>query len=173
MYRIIVLALFIFIAWRWGDWKNLNRYYPTILYFIICSLLYSVLLDNHLLWKHEPVPPLNNILSNHKTIILFNTFTRFPATCFVYLSNYPNGKKQYLYIVLWVIIYAIIELITLKQNGISYHNGWNFSYSILFDIAIFSFLRLHYLRPTLTWVLSLIFIIFIFIAFDIPVQVIY
>ena len=172
MFRIFLFALCLFSAWRWGDWKNFNKYYPTILYFIICSLLYSILFEHHPLWRFDPVPPLNNILFNNKIIALVNTFFIFSATGLIYLSNYPNGNKQYLYIVLWVVIYAAIELIAKYENGISYYNGWNLGWSIFFNFLIFSFLRLHYLRPMLTWILSPLVIIFIFVVFRIPVQII-
>ncbi|MDF9407186.1 hypothetical protein L7E55_02250 [Pelotomaculum isophthalicicum JI] len=173
MFRIIIFVVAVFCAWRWGDWQKLNRYYPTLLFSINCGLLYNVLLDNHLLWRYEPVPPLNNILFNNEIIDLAVTFISFPAFAFTYLSNYPYGKKQYLYIILWVIFLATIELITFKQNGISYHNGWNLGWSIVFDFAIFSFLRLHYIKPILAWFFSLILIIVIFIVFDISIKEIY
>jgi len=30
--------LYLFAAWKWGDWKNWREYYPTILFFIIGDL---------------------------------------------------------------------------------------------------------------------------------------
>jgi hypothetical protein len=39
-------------------------------------------------------------------------------------------------------------------GGISYSNGWNFGFSILFDIFFFVILRLHYLHPLAAWAIA-------------------
>jgi hypothetical protein len=38
--------MFLLIGWRFGDWRNLGKYYPTILFLIIGDLLYNVLTYN-------------------------------------------------------------------------------------------------------------------------------
>jgi hypothetical protein len=170
LFRIILIISFIFSAWRWGDWQNWRKYYPTILYFIIGSFFYIILFYNYPLWRFEPMPPLENILSCNVLIVLAVTFTIFPATALIYLGNYPKGTMQYFYIALWVVIYTVIEAIAYYLGGITYHNGWNMLWSAFFNILTFSLLRLHHRRPLLAWAVSFAFLLLIPMYFSLPVK---
>jgi hypothetical protein len=157
MIRIIIIIFFAIASFIWADWSNTKKYYPTILFFITCNLIHLVIYRNSPQWSLEPLWPIQNILYDDAVITLVLNFTVFPCTTILYLSNYPKGKKQFIYIFLWVLLYSSIELIMLKYKGITYHNGWNFKFSFLFDIFIFSILRIHYLCPIKAWLLSVIF----------------
>lgn len=170
MFRILLIAAFLIGAFISGKWKNFSEYYPTILYFIICSLIYDILFRNYPLWRFELLPPLHNILSSHSLISLAVTFTAFPATALMYLGYYPKNSRGFLYILLWAFIYIIIEVIGCSQNAITYHNGWNLGWSFLFNILAFSLLRVHYKKPLLAWAVSPVFIILISVLFRLPVD---
>lgn len=43
MFRIILVLVFVIIAWKWGDWKNWKLYYPTILFMILGDFVYIFL----------------------------------------------------------------------------------------------------------------------------------
>lgn len=171
--HIILNVLFILAAWRWGDWRNWRKYYPTILYLLIGDLLYNFLCYNYPLWKFNAVSFDKFIYSNHTLITLGIDFINFPAIVLMYLGNYPNGKiKPLLYIFFaWVLFNTTIEFTSLTTiKGIAHYNGWDIWWSILLNIIFFVMLRVHYLRPLLAWVISFGIIILFWLYFGLPIQ---
>ncbi len=164
-FRICLLLIFLIAVMRLGDWKNWQKYYSTVLFVIIANLLVSFLTYHHVLWYYNP----DILVKTSSTVELLNSFFMLPVSTFIYLSKYPTGNKlyQYGYVVLWVCIYVGLEFIDhYVVKGISYGNGWSASASAIFDIAIFSIIRLHYLRPLWAWGASLLVLTFILILFD-------
>lgn len=168
MMHIVSGAIFLFIAWRFGDWKNWKKYYPTILFFIMGDLLYNILTFNHPTWSYSK----GWIFPNHTLINLWIMATIYPATTIIYLFYFPKEKiKQILYILLWVLIYVLGELLGLHVFGLIDHfNGWNMWWSALFDIILFTMLPIHHKRPLLAWGLSIIVIIFFLTVFDVKIS---
>ncbi|KAA0548993.1 hypothetical protein FZW96_03515 [Bacillus sp. BGMRC 2118] len=164
-----------FIAlWKWGDWKNLERYYPTILFFFLGDLLYQYLLaDIYPMWRYNPQGVDEDIGLTHTHVSLSIMLIKYPATILIYLSKFPlsNTLKQMCWFLFWVLLYMINEMSDRSFHLITYHNGWGFSWSILFNIVMFSLLKLHFHRPILTWILSVIFIVFLWNIFDVPSSV--
>ncbi|WP_226668258.1 CBO0543 family protein [Metabacillus litoralis] len=163
--------IYIFAAWKWGDWRNWRLYYPTILFFVNGDLLYHFLLFDHFpLWRFNPVSidEKNGITSVHISLIIM--MIKYPCTILIYLGNFPKGKlsKQFLYITFWVMIYATNEIITHLLGGIKHYNGWNEWWSISFDVVMFSVLALHHYKPVISWILSFIYIIVLWNLFDVP-----
>jgi len=125
-------------------------YYPTILFFIIGDLLYSRLLYNHQLWAYQEI-----FLGVHKWPNYFADYYVFGVA----FNNYdipwsfPQSKrKQSFWIAFWVFLYSSIELINLKYlDLINHYNGWNIWWSVLFNIFMFSILRIHFKKPLLAW----------------------
>ncbi len=157
MIRITIIIFFAIASFKWADWSSIKKYYPTILFFIICNLIHVIIYRNSPQWTFEPLGPIQNILYDDTVINLALSFTAFPCCIMLYLSNYPKGKKQFIYILLWVLLFSSIELVMLKYRGITYHNGWNLKLSFLFDILIFSLLRIHYICPIKAWLLAVVF----------------
>ena len=155
MFRVVIFAGFVFSAWRWGDWKNWEKYYSTILYFILISILQTLVTYDHYLWKFNPTPALP-LLNNHIAITIAVSFVVFTCTTLIYLGNYPNNHHQYWYILLWICFYTFIEIITIKTGLITYHHGWSLGWSIVVNLLTFPMLRLHLSRPLLTWLLTFI-----------------
>jgi hypothetical protein len=168
--RVIMFGSFLVVALLGSDWANWRRYYPTILFFMVSSLLYDVLSINFPLWHFEALPPLHNILSNNTLLSLGNTLVIFPATGMLYLSRYPEGKKQYPYVLLWALLYAFFELVEQRTSGITYHNGWTYAYSATFDLGMFTILRLHYLRPLAAWAVTFFTAVTLLYLFRFPVS---
>ncbi len=147
VWNVMLSGILSLAAWRWGDWRHWRRYHATILYVVVCDLLYNVLAYNHRLWVYQP---------NHIGINLVAMFINYPCTMLLYLPHYPNGhrRKQLLYIAFWVVIWSVIEAIYRAIDGITYQNGWTFWYSVEFDVLMFIMSRLHLQRPLLTYILS-------------------
>ncbi|WP_425467140.1 CBO0543 family protein [Pseudalkalibacillus caeni] len=170
--NILYGATYIFAAWKWGDWKHWRKYYPTILFFILGDLLYQFLLHDHSMWKFEPVGVDKELPINHTTIVLSVIFIKYPATILIFLGRFPEGRfKQIIHIATWIAIYVINEYLTLKLNGMTYHNGWNFASSLFFTIVMFLILRIHHTRPLLAWIFSGIFILFLWKVFHVPFDI--
>jgi hypothetical protein len=162
---IVFGIIFLLVGWKFGDWKNLKKYYPTILFFIIGDLLYNILTDNHPLWNYNK----DWILSNHTLANLWIMITVYPATVITYLYHFPGRKiKQIFYILLWVILFFVWEFLDLHVFGLINHsNGWNMWWSLLFDIILFIMLPIHHKRPFVAWGLSIIIIIFFLTVFNV------
>lgn len=156
------------IGWKFGDWRNLEKYYPTILFLVIGDLLYNILMYNDPTWSYNR----NWILPNHILVNLWIMITVYPATVIIYLFFFPNKKiKRIFYIFVWVILYILLELLGLHIFGLIDHfNGWNMWWSFLLDIILFVMLFIHHKRPLLAWGLSIIVIIFFLTVFDVRVH---
>jgi len=164
-FRILLLAGFLAAAWKWGDWRNWQKYYPTMLFVMTVNLSAGYITYHHPLWVFNP-----DALVGTKTVVEFlNTYLVLPATALIYLSNFrATGRTQALaYIFKWVLIYGSIEFIDHRVvGGLSYANGWSFKHSLLFDWAMFAIIRMHYMRPLLGWLAFLAGAAIILAAFD-------
>ncbi|WP_251548959.1 CBO0543 family protein [Neobacillus muris] len=169
----ILLIGYVLAGWKWGDWRNWEKYYPTILFFLIGDLLYNFLLYNYPMWSYHPSFD-KQILPNHTMISLAIEFLSFPVKVLIYLGHYPAKKskaKQGFYILAWVVSLTVFELIARNVwGGLSHHHGWNILWTFLFYIVIFGLLRLHQIRPLLTWVISFWIITFLLIYFKVPIE---
>lgn len=164
-FRVFFLLAFLVAALKLGDWKNWQKYYPTILFVMAINLGASLLSYHHVLWDYNP----DTFVKTATTVELINSFIMLPATTFVYLSKFPTQYKltQYSYMLLWVTIYGVLEFIDhYIMKGLSYKHGWSWSTSVIFDVAMFAILRLHYLKPIWAWGASLVVAIVIIIMFD-------
>jgi hypothetical protein len=164
IFRIVWLLTIIIALFFLGDWKNLNKYYPTMLFVMVVNLSSSLLTYHHVLWDFT-----SDYLVKTSTVVeMLNSYIALPSTAFIFLSNYPSSRNnlQYAYIALWVLIYSMVELIDFIVGGISYQNGWSWQISTLFDFALFSFTRIHYLRPLWAWALTFLLGAIILILFN-------
>jgi hypothetical protein len=154
---------FLLAAWKWGDWRNWQKYYPTILYFIMGDLLNNFVNFKRHFWFYH-----GNILPNHTIVSLLIMFVTYPATVLIYLGEFPKDSilKKVLWWGLWVFAYAGIEFINERYlNLISYDNGWNFGWSVLFNMFIFILLRVHQVKPVLAWAISIVYGLFLVTMF--------
>lgn len=56
IFEIVLSALGIIALWRWGDWKNFEKYYPTLLYATLGNFIYKVIaLFQFHLWEQLAV----------------------------------------------------------------------------------------------------------------------
>ncbi|MDF2675115.1 MAG: hypothetical protein K0R09_3384, partial [Clostridiales bacterium] len=81
--RLILASASIISAYKWGDWKNWKRYYPTMLFFGMGDLIYFSFFHNKLLWAFTPSLLVRSINE------LFIIFTVFFSTTLLFLSNFP------------------------------------------------------------------------------------
>lgn len=163
MHLIYNLA-FILAAWRWGDWKNWQQYYPTMIFFILMDLLQDFLTYNHPFWLFHDI-----IISTHTIIALSIMLMKYPAIILIYLKYFyqtNNNKKRVFHFTFWVLLYAVHEYVNLQLGFISHHNGWNMGWSFLFIIIMFSILTVHYKNPLIAWGLSFLFLIILCFNFD-------
>jgi hypothetical protein len=84
MAEIIGVSLWTLVTWKWGDWRNFNKYYATILYFILCDVLYYHLTYNHRLWTLKPTPPLTSEFN-----AVAGELVVFTCPILLFLGRYP------------------------------------------------------------------------------------
>lgn len=165
IFRIIMVLGFFLSAWRWGDWKNWEKYYPSMLFVMVVNLTFGYVAYNHPLWIFNQ----DAIVKNETIVEFVNTYVALSLTTLIYLSQFPrNGfLPKLLYMLWWVFIYGSLEFIDAKiTGGISYDNGWSWVHSVLFDCVMFPTIRIHYVSPFWGWVISIISAIFILIVYD-------
>ncbi|MDZ5471506.1 CBO0543 family protein [Bacillus sp. 31A1R] len=161
MYLIFVVIVYIIFAKLFVDWKRWKEYYPTILFFIVCNLLYNFVFYNHTLWRYRAV---TIDWLNHTLIELTFTFFIVPVVIMIYLRYYPTGKRQFFYLAAWIIYFSFIEFLFEKRGLFVYENGWDLKWSVLFNVIMFTMVRTHYRNPLLAMIISLpIIIILLFI----------
>lgn len=160
---IVMNGLYLIAGYKWGDWRNWQKYYPTILFLIIGDFLYNFLLYNKSMWLFHDL-----ILPNHTIITLSAMVISYAATVLIYLGKFPERwLNRLLWFLLWTGIFLVAEYVNSKLGFITYHNGWTFGWSILFTIIIFLILPIHHKKPLLAWLLSSIIIITLLLVFDI------
>lgn len=143
-YQIIVTVIMLLCAWKWGDWRNWKKYYPTMLFFTLGDFAYGLLTYNYPLWEFES-PLLKTTLSDFLISLVF-----FPATLLIYLPHFPEKLKHKIpYVLLWVAIYTLIERVSFLTGFFSYHNGWTIWLSLIFNGIMFPLLALHHKKPLL------------------------
>ncbi|WP_261132989.1 CBO0543 family protein [Bacillus sp. Marseille-Q3570] len=161
---ISVLALYG--AWKWGDWKNWNRYHATMLYLISMNLLYFFLCKDRMLWRIVPDAGIPYVISE-----LLYLFIVFPATVLLFIGNYPTSTgRKLLHILKWVGIYIGLEALGKLFGKIEYFHGWNIFYSFLFLCVMFPMLRLHYLKPLIAYIVSLVIIAVLLMYFKVSLN---
>ncbi|WP_235816484.1 CBO0543 family protein [Bacillus massilinigeriensis] len=150
----------------WGDWRNWKKYYPTILFLIIGDFLYNFLLYKKSMWIFHDL-----ILPNHTIITLVAMVFSYVVTVLIYLGRFPKGwKKSTLWFLLWFGIYLITEYANYKFGFITYHNGWNFGWSVFFTGIIFFILPIHHKQPLIAWLISLIIILSLLAIFRVELS---
>jgi hypothetical protein len=164
-YQIIVTIIMVVVSWKYGDWRNWKLYHPTILYYVSFAFLYSLLTYNYPLWEFES-PLLKTTLSDVLISCIF-----VPATILIYIYHFPIGwVKQTAYVILWVIIYTLTEIISYSLGYFSYYHGWNIWWSTLFNCAMFPLLYLHFKKPLLAIAIAVICTIFGMIYWNVPIN---
>ncbi len=154
-------------AWRWGDWRHWHRYLPTIQYLIMGDMLYNLLCQHFLMWSY-PSPP--NLFPSHLFNNLFIMFTIYPSTMLLFLYRFPkaNISKKILYIVFWICLWLVYELIMDIRGLLIYDNHWSYSASVCFVIIMVPMLYLHFKRPGLAYLVSVPIIVALLIYFHVP-----
>ncbi|HBW38930.1 CBO0543 family protein [Desulfosporosinus sp. BICA1-9] len=156
---IIVLA----ITFQWGDWRHWKQYYPTILFWGLGNFIYLHLTKDKPLWK------FNTIIPTSLADVLM-TLVIFPCVAFLFFPYFPKrcNIKKLLYICIWVFIFSWIEWWALEIGHFAYFNGWKLTYSVIFNLGMFTLLQIHYKDPRWAWLISLVSGSFIMIYFKIP-----
>jgi hypothetical protein len=151
MATIIAVCSWVIAGVVWGDWRNWAKYHTTVFYFMFCDIMYYLVTVDHRLWSLEPTWPLHSEL-----VVIWGELIVFTSTVLIFLGRYPAGRFISIWwTLLWVSMYTFIEWILLLAGTFKYSNGWTLLYSFLFSILVFVFLRLHYLRPLTTYILSI------------------
>ena len=163
----IAITVFIIIAsFKWGNWRKWREYHASMFFISTYGLLYEYIVKENTLWKFHP-----DLLFGQDMVVIVYALITMPVSIFLFLSHFPERWFQRLmYILLWSGIYISVEWILYVFDRISYQNGWQFWYSLLFDIVMFSVIAVHQYYPFRAYILSLIIIVFLVSYFNIPFE---
>ncbi|WP_245805824.1 CBO0543 family protein [Bacillus alkalicellulosilyticus] len=164
----LATALFvIFAVWKWGDWRNWQKYHTTILFYSLGNLAYNFLTANYFLWRFNA-----EILVNHTIAEMVYTFVVFPGTIILFLGNYPTERPRIiLHHFKWITIYGVWEWVFTLFGKIEYQYGWTLGWSVAFLVIMFPLLALHHRRPLLVYFLSAIVAVLVLWYFEVPVHI--
>ncbi|AEI39686.1 hypothetical protein KNP414_01118 [Paenibacillus mucilaginosus KNP414] len=125
-------------------------------------MLYKVFaLLHHHQWKIE-----EEFFLTHTLTFLLYVFVTLPMAILVFLSAYPIPyKKQIIHFLKWTIILSSVEWMGWKFNRISYFYGWNWYWSLFFDINMLVVLRLHFRKYIWAIPVSVVCTLFYLLAF--------
>jgi hypothetical protein len=123
------------------------------------------------MWEYKETIFGQDLLPNHLTVSLLIMFVAYPATVLIYLGNLPEKKmKMVLWLLFWVALFSLVEYINLRYlDLVMHHNGWTMTWSVLFNLIIFSMLLLHYKYPISALIISIPIILFFVIFFKVPI----
>ncbi|MBC8062895.1 MAG: hypothetical protein H7Y18_19875 [Clostridiaceae bacterium] len=163
MYLILLATLSIIICYKLGDWRNWKIYYPTILFFILSSVVCILLTYDHPLWLYE------SSIINHTFTDLFISITVYPCTIMMFIPHLPKEiRKIILHIFIYVIVYTVPEFIAVKIGYFTYHNGWSIWHTLIFNAIMFPIIILHHKKPIYAWIVALISPHILFFIMKIP-----
>jgi len=164
--------LFFLAGWRFGDWKNWEKYYPTILFFIVTDMFHNFLTYNHPFWIYnENILPFAFL--NHTTISLMIMFICYPVTILIYLKYFfktNRWKTRIFHFIFWISIYLSVEYINLQVGLISHHNEWSMFLSIPFVMAMFIIFPIHYKKPLVAWLINIVIFLLLVLWLDFPLD---
>ena len=154
-------------AWRFGDWRHWEQYYPTLLFISLVNFIYNLLCYNYPLWEYES-PLLKTTGSD-----VFINLTGMPAMTLLFLTGLTRlmeGRRVLipLYTLGWIACLTSVEWLSYRLGLFSYNHGWTIWWSVLFNFVMFPTMWLHYKRPLLAIGLSVIFAAFLLTYFDVP-----
>ncbi|MFZ3579702.1 CBO0543 family protein [Virgibacillus sp. DJP39] len=159
--------LFIFLAYKFGDLREWKKYQSTLLYVCTLNLLYNFLAANYDLWKYQP-----DFYSSHSLTEVGNSIFLLPAISFIFLSNYPEEhtqKKVLFYYVKWIVGSILVESVFVYFDKITFHHGYKFWMEPAFYFLMYTFIRLHFKHPLLTYFLSGLVVVGFIWIFDVPI----
>lgn len=163
MFPIVTSALWVFAAWRFGDWKHWSKYHATVWYWIGCDLLAGLFTRDYRLWWYTDAV-LPAIVDN-----LLQMFIIYPSAMLIYQYHFPKRRVyQGFYILIWVSWWSLVELYLVYKGRFQYGHGWTFWWSVLFNVISFLMLRLHYRRPLTAYAFSVPISIGLFWYFKVP-----
>ena len=154
MVLILIGVIFIGACHKWGDWRNWELYYSTIIFYILAVFLCEVLMEDKPLWL------IKGSFWQDFTANCFLAGVIFPCIIIMFLTNYPkNIIKQICYILSIVMGLSLIEYVTYIRKGIFFYNGWNIGWSILLYMGMLPLLRIHFKKPLLAWLILVVLVI--------------
>lgn len=163
-FHISIIIIAILACYKWGDWRHWEKYYSTILFFMMGDFIYLVLFRKTMLWKY------NTDILNHTLVNLLVLFTVYPSTIMLFIPHFPKLLfKQITYILLWVASFAVVEYISYRLGCFCYHNNWNLGWSIIFSLIMFPLQYLHYNKPLLAWCFAIIKLVVFITIFKVDI----
>jgi hypothetical protein len=164
------VIFFIILGLVFGVWKHWNEYYPTLLFWIIGNLLYNTLLYHYRVWEFVPVGIDHFFLPTHTVVSVAISFIIYPFVIPVFLGRFPKTLfKKACWIMVWALIFQIVETIAYIKHSMAHHYGWSLGWSFIFNSVTFTLLPIHKWKPWVAWLLSSLFIIFLWLIFLPPI----
>jgi len=164
---LIFAIVYIVVTYKWGDWRNWQLYYPTILFYGFGDILAFSLFYQQPLWLYF-TPNLPHLFHE-----LFVVIIMYSCSVILFLSNYPKALvTQCLYILFWSSLYTFLEWFAIRIGNFIHLNGWSLAWSFLLYMIMFPTLQLHQKRPLLALCILFGGLALLLYLFRIPVELV-
>ncbi|MCA1065170.1 CBO0543 family protein [Rossellomorea sp. AcN35-11] len=167
MYLLFVILVWVLFSYRFIDWKQFYRQYPTILFFMFINFAYNYFYYEHTLWRFEGITV---DWLNHTIINTAFTFFICPSALTIFLQRIPSKRKlKILYFSIWIAFFTLLEYLFSLKGMFIYENGWSNGHNIGLNIILFSVLYLHYKKPFYGILASIPIAIVFILLFPFPI----
>ncbi|KEO84554.1 CBO0543 family protein [Tumebacillus flagellatus] len=164
---IVVNLMWVGGFWFFGERKKWREHYPTALFICMWDLIELVLTFDKGLWRYP-----ENLLFHYHVFIDFQIqFLHLIPMTLWYLARYPFGfrwTRQAMYVLAFFLLNGVPEWVFYKLNLITYHNGWNYLWSLGIWLMMLLTIRLHATRVLLAWCVCVACTVFAMWYFHIP-----
>lgn len=168
MYLLLLIVVWILFAYKFIDWSQVKKQYPSVLFFIVINMTFNYFYYDYSLWEFRGVTA---DWLNHSIINTAFTFFICPMGLIIYLQRFPTNRvSQLIYFTAWVTFYVVLTAIFAHRGLFVYDNGWNGWWNIPLNIVLFGVLYIHYRNPVRAIALSLLFAILFYFAFPFPFE---
>ncbi len=159
---ILILSVILF---SYNSWRDLSKYYKSLIYISSFNTLYYLLCRRHLVWEFTPIGISWRIIRFVHIVVIS------PLLVLTFLSKFPNSLfKQVIYIVKWVLTASVVEYYANKHKLIMYKHGWNTFWTGLIYAKMFLYGYLFIKKPLHTLLLSFCSTIFFVQKFKVPMR---
>ena len=168
MYLLLVMVVWAVFAYKFIDWSQWKKQYPTILFFVAVNLTYNFLYYNHTLWAFRGITAE---WLNHSIINMAFTYFICPVGLIIFLQRIPKKlTNKYIYISVWIAFYTIIQALFAHTGMYVYDNGWNSWLNIILNGVLFVTLYIHYKNPARALLISIPISILFYLFFPFPLE---
>lgn len=148
------------------SYRYFGRYYSSVHYVACLSILYTLVCRGYPLWSFRPWWIVTDKVSQ-----LIQFAILFPCTTVLFLRYIPrHTRHRILHFLGFSGLYVLLEWLLVNRHEIIYSHGWNFSWSVVIDILLFTLTWIHMKSWKIAVLMSVCIVLFLIMWFRVPLS---